>query len=168
MIVALDVDYRDSEVVAAGVGCASWTSGESLIEIVVTSDAPPAPYEPGRFYLRELPHLRSVLALLSPRDPAAPIEAIIVDGYVWLGADKGLGAHLYDALGATIPVIGVAKTQFASATAIEVIRGQSARPLYVTAVGIDAAIASQHVLAMHGEHRIPTLLKRVDSLARAV
>jgi deoxyribonuclease V len=168
VIVAVDVDYRDTEVVAAAVGFDSWTADHASIEVVVTSDAPPAPYEPGKFYRRELPHLRSALALIVP-----PLTAIIVDGYAWLGADsgldavKGLGAHLYDALGQTTPVIGVAKTLFAGATAIEVVRGTSARPLYVTAIGIDAAQAAANVLAMHGEHRIPTLLKRVDTLARA-
>jgi deoxyribonuclease V len=161
MIVAVDVDYREAEVVAAAVGFDSWTAERTAIEVVVTSDAPPAPYEPGKFYLRELPHIRSALSLLMP-----PWTAIIVDGYVWLGADKGLGAHLYDALGHTTPVIGVAKTQFAGAPAVEVSRGASARPLYVTAVGIDPTEASAHVRAMHGEHRIPTLLRRVDQLAR--
>ncbi len=47
----------------------------------------------------------------------------VIDGYVWLDdqGKKGLGARLYDALDAQIPVIGVAKTLFATATsAIEV------------------------------------------------
>ncbi|HEY5923792.1 MAG TPA: endonuclease V [Kofleriaceae bacterium] len=178
MIVAVDVDYRDAEVVAAALGFTAWTDEHASVEIVVTSDAPPAPYEPGRFYLRELPHVRGALALLAP-----PLDAIVVDGYVWLGAERsgphagpfgsmtrerGLGAHLYDALDQGVPVIGVAKTQFAGATAIEVIRGASARPLYITAAGIDAATAAAHVLAMHGEHRVPTLLRRVDQLARGL
>jgi deoxyribonuclease V len=163
VIVALDVDYRAAEVVAAAVGFDHWTAHEAMIEVIVTTDAPPAAYESGKFYLRELPHIRAVLALI-----VQPVTTIIVDGYVWLGANPGLGAHLYDALGQTTPVIGVAKTQFASATAIEVVRGASTRPLYVTAAGIDARMASEHVLAMHGEHRIPTLLRRVDQLARAV
>ena len=162
MIVAVDVDYRDTEVVAAAVGFTAWTDERTCVEVIVTSDAPAAPYEPGRFYLRELPHVRAALALLAP-----PIDAIIVDGYVWLGNERGLGAHLYEALDQAIPVIGVAKTQFASATAIEVVRGTSARPLYITAAGIDARTAADHVLGMHGEHRIPTLIRRVDQLARA-
>ncbi len=163
MIVAVDVDYRDADVVAAAVGFAHWTDEHAALEVVVTSDVPPAAYQPGRFYLRELPHIRSVLALIVP-----PLNAVIVDGYVWLGADKGLGAHLYDALEQAVPVIGVAKTQFAGATAHEVIRGASARPLYVTSAGIEAADAAAHVLAMHGEHRVPTLLRRVDQLARGI
>ncbi len=163
MIVAVDVDYRDDAVVAACVGFTAWTDEHTLLEIVVRSDAPPAPYEPGRFYLRELPHLRSVLALLVP-----PFDAIIVDGYAWLGPDRpGLGAHLYEALGGTTPVIGIAKTSFAGAAAIAVARGTSARPLHVTAIGTDANASAEALRAMHGAHRIPTLLGRVDHLARS-
>jgi deoxyribonuclease V len=162
VIVAVDVDYREAEVVAAGIGFATWTDDHPAVEVIVTSDAAPAPYQPGRFYLRELPHVRGVLSLLEP------IDLLVVDGYVWLGADKGLGAHLFDALDGKVPVIGVAKTQFASATATEVVRGASTRPLYVTAAGIEEATAAAHVLAMHGEHRIPTLLRRVDQLARGI
>lgn len=163
MIVCVDVDYREAEVVAAAVGFEAWTDERASVELVVTSDAPPAPYEPGRFYRRELPHLMRVLALLSP----AP-TAIVIDGYVWLGAgNPGLGAHLHAALGETTPIIGVAKNAYAGADAIEVVRGASARPLHVTAIGIDEKLAADHVRSMHGEHRIPTLLRRVDQLCRA-
>lgn len=166
MIVAVDVGYREREVVAAAVGFVDWSSAEPVTEVVVYTDAPPAPYEPGRFYRRELPHLVGVLALLAPRD--AQLDAIVIDGYVWLGrGNPGLGAHLHRTLGQTTPVVGVAKTAYAGASAIEVVRGASARPLYVTAAGIDATTAAEHVLAMAGAHRIPTLLKRVDQLARA-
>lgn len=161
MIVCLDVDYRANVVVAAGVGFAAWTDAEPALELVVASDAPPAEYEPGRFYLRELPHLLAVLALVEP----AP-TTVVVDGYVWLAPGRpGLGAHLHDAL--SIPVIGVAKNPFAGAVAIEVVRGDSARPLLVTAAGLDPAIAAAHVQSMHGAYRIPTLLRRVDQLARS-
>lgn len=169
MIVALDVDYRDASVVAAAVGFDAWTDEVAAIEIVVTSDAAPAPYRPGEFYRRELPHLQAALALLAP-----PLDAIVVDGYVWLAGDAssespraGLGAHLFRALGETVPVIGVAKTSFHGATAVDVVRGASARPVHVTAAGIDVQLAAARVHAMHGEHRIPTLLKRVDQLSRA-
>jgi deoxyribonuclease V len=163
VIVCVDVDYREAEVVAAAVGFARWTDERALAEVVVTSDAPPAPYEPGRFYRRELPHLVGVLALIPP-----PLDAVVVDGYVWLGeGNAGLGAHLHAVLGGATAVIGVAKTAYAGADAIEVVRGTSTRPLYVTAVGIDANEAAEHVRTMHGEHRIPTLLRRVDQLCRA-
>jgi deoxyribonuclease V len=54
------------------------------------------------------------------------------------------------------------------ATAEEVIRGRSKVPLNVTAVGIDAAEAAECIRRMDGRHRIPTLLKRVDQLARGI
>jgi deoxyribonuclease V len=164
VIACVDVDYREHAVVAACVAFQTWTDDRAFEEIVVTSDTPPAPYEPGRFYRRELPHLLGVLSLL-----VTPLDAVIVDGYVWLGrGNPGLGARLYDAPAChTTPVIGVAKTAYARADAIEVIRGASTRPLYVTSAGIDARAAAEHVREMHGDHRIPTLLRRVDQLARA-
>ena len=67
-----------------------------------------------------------------------------------------------------VPVIGVAKTSFrGSGFAQAVLRGTSQRPLYVTAAGMKPEIAAAHVLSMHGEYRIPTLLKRADQLCRS-
>ena len=45
-------------------------------------------------------------------------------------------------------------------------RGNSKSPLFVTARGVSASDAALHVKQMHGPHRIPTLLARVDGLAR--
>jgi deoxyribonuclease V len=124
----------------------------------VRSSEPPADYTPGKFYQRELPYLLRVLA-------GVAAEAVIIDGNVWLTDHApGLGARLHDAIG--VPVVGVAKNPFRGAPAIAVVRGHSAKPLHVTAVGIAAELAADHVRAMHGEFRIPTLLKRADSLAR--
>lgn len=112
-------------------------------------------------YKRELPAILAVLEQL----PAAP-ELVIVDAYVDLGPGRpGLGRRLFDAIG--IPVIGVAKTRFAEADAIEVLRGSSARPLFVTAAGVDAMKAAAWIREMHGASRLPTLLKLVDRLARS-
>jgi deoxyribonuclease V len=104
----------------------------------------------------------SVLARVSD-----PLETIVVDGYVWLEEGKhGLGAHLYEALGRRVPVVGVAKTRFVGAAAKAVQRGSSRRPLYVSAAGIDPRIAARHIQSMHVAYRIPTLLRRVDQLCR--
>ena len=46
-------------------------------------------------------------------------------------------------------------------------RGESATPLFITAAGIAAETAAAHVVAMHGPFRIPTLIKRADTLARS-
>jgi deoxyribonuclease V len=163
-IACIDVAYPSAGGVAACVLTADWTSAEPVARHVVRVDAVAA-YVPGRFYERELPCIRAVLEQV-----CVPLGAVIVDGYVWLddrGA-KGLGAHLFEALGRSLPVVGVAKTAFrGSAFAEPVLRGGSARPLYVTAAGMDVAEAARRVLAMHGAHRIPTLLRLVDRLCRA-
>lgn len=48
----------------------------------------------------------------------------------------------------------------------ELCRGASRRPLYITAIGSDYLTAAEHIREMAGDHRIPTLLKTVDRLAR--
>ena len=79
-----------------------------------------------------------------------------------------MGAHLYSALGKRASVIGVAKTRYAGAThAIPVLRGGSKSPLFVTVIGMPASDAAERIEQMHGPHRIPTLLKLVDQLARS-
>jgi deoxyribonuclease V len=163
MIACVDVDYREKGAVAAGVLFRDWADGCPSSEVVVRVDRV-EPYEPGQFYRRELPCLLEVLNAIEP-----PPEAIVIDGYVWLGdeTDPGLGAHLHRAIGERAAVIGVAKTRFHRARMVEEIRrGSGFRPLYVTAVGMDLADAARHVLEMHGPHRLPTLLKRVDRLCR--
>lgn len=111
---------------------------------------------------RELPCIREVVAL------GPPLGLLVVDGYATLDPEGrlGLGAHVADAFG--IPVIGVAKTPFYTAThAVQVVRGAAKRPLYVTAAGgLQVAEAARIVSAMAGPHRIPTALARVDRLAR--
>lgn len=77
----------------------------------------------------------------------------------------GLGQKLFEALEKKVAVVGVAKTRFHTATdAIEIHRGKRTRPLFVSAVGMDACVAADHVKAMHGNFRIPTLLKLADTL----
>lgn len=164
MIACIDVGYDDANQ-RAHVACVTledWADDQPTDECVVDLDHV-QPYQPGSFYKRELPCVLAVIEAL-PRQP----DVIVIDGYVWLDefGSKGLGGHLYDALDQSCIVVGVAKTKFATATAIEVYRGQSERPLYVTAVGITPQRAAQHIQNMHGDHRLPTLLKRVDQLSR--
>src|ERR1700689_3117614 len=120
-----------------------------------------APYRPGEFYLRELPPLRAVLQELSG------LGLLVVDGYADLdpAGRPGLGAHARAEFG--IPVIGVAKSRFRTAThAMPVLRGSSARPLFVTAAGMPAADAADLVRRMAGRYRLPDALRRADTLAR--
>ena len=119
------------------------------------------PYQPGQFWRRELPPLRAAL------DGLDQMALLIIDGYADLDPDgrPGLGARAREEFG--VPVIGVAKSAFHSAThAIAVRRGTSARPLYVTAAGIPRTDAADLIQHMAGQHRIPDALRRADTLAR--
>ncbi len=162
MNACLDVDYREAGAYAAGIAFHDWTDAVAATEKVIPI-AGVHPYEPGQFFRRELPCLLAVLRELPT------VVVVVVDGYVWLDGVSvaGLGAHLYQALEGKVAVIGVAKSRFAGAgAAVEVVRGHSIRPLLITAAGISAQEAAEHVRSMHGSDRIPTLLKRVDSLCR--
>jgi deoxyribonuclease V len=161
MIAFLDVAYADPIAVAAVVVARRWTDPRAFAAKTARIE-PVAPYVPGRFFERELPALLAVLDLLGRDDRP---QIVVVDGHVMLGEDRpGLGAHLHRAIG--LPVVGVAKTPFAGAPAIEVTRGGSTRPLFVDAIGLDPAVAAEDVRAMHGPSRIPSLLRDVDRLAR--
>jgi len=123
------------------------------------------PYEPGRFFRRELEPILAVL----PKIGVSP-SVVVVDGYVWLGGQDvpGLGAYLYEALERRVAVVGVAKSFYRGAgLAVRVRRGRSRRPLYVTAAGMEVADAVEAVQKMHGTHRIPTILRYVDRLCRS-
>jgi deoxyribonuclease V len=167
MIACIDVDYEEgpdgTKATAACVVIPSWTSAKSAAEYVRRIDDV-ADYVPGQFFRRELPCVLAVLELVEQ-----PLELIVIDGYVILDADgtHGMGGFLYEALDRRFPIVGVAKHRFRSNTAaIEVCRGDSKRPLFVTALGVDPQAAANDVLRMHGEHRLPTALKRVDRLCR--
>jgi deoxyribonuclease V len=163
MIACVDVDYRDEGAIAACVTFQDWPDAMPASECVVRIERV-EPYEPGRFFRRELPCLLAVLEAAG----AMP-DIVIVDGYVWLGDehDPGLGAYLHRALGGATVVVGVAKTRFQRARDVaEVLRGHSRSPLFVTAVGMDLALAADRIRAMHGPYRIPSLLRRVDRLCR--
>lgn len=161
MIACLDVDYRDDHAAVACVLFENWTDELESRQIIQRIDEV-APYVSGEFYKRELPCL---LAVLTPIHQE--ITYIIIDGYVHLSeTKKGLGGYLYDALQQQIPVIGVAKTRFHEAPSIEVKRGESQNALHVTAAGVDVATAGEYIRQMHGEFRLPTLLKKTDRLCR--
>lgn len=163
MIAALDVHYDESARAgtAAAVVFRQWEDSEPVAEYATRCTGIES-YVPGEFFKRELPCLLAVLEKVRE-----PLDFIVIDGYVSLGARPGLGMHLWEALHKATPVIGVAKTRFCNAAPLEITRGQSASPLFVTAVGVDTATVAENIARMHGPFRIPTLLKRVDQLARA-
>jgi deoxyribonuclease V len=62
-----------------------------------------------------------------------------------------------------IPVIGVAKSRFRTAThAVPVPRGSSLRPLFVTAAAIPRADAADPVRRMADRYRLPDAPRRAD------
>ena len=163
-IMALDVAYNDAASAAAGVYFSEWSAASAEGAFSRRIAVEPCDYEPGEFYKRELPALLRLLDASPVR-----VSTFIVDGYVWLSGDgrPGLGARLYEALARAAPVIGVAKTRFhGDSWSKEVFRGGSAAPLYVTSVGMSVEEAASAIAKMSGAHRIPTLLKQADDLAR--
>lgn len=160
MKLALDVHYSEREAHVAAVAFEDWEDPSP--QWTVTATVPyVAKYEPGAFYKRELPALLAILEEI----PTRP-TLVLVDAYVDLGPNRpGLGRRLYEAIG--VPVVGVAKTVFVGAKAIEVHRGHSRRALYVTAAGVDAREAAEAIARMHGSARMPTLMKLADRLARS-
>lgn len=163
MIAIIDVGYEESSALAACVTINDWADTTPITtQSLAISQV--AEYVPGEFYKRELPCIQQVLAELE----SAP-EIIVIDGFVWLDENgrKGLGARLFDHLGGNTPVIGVAKTSFATATnALRVYRGATSRPLFVTAAGIDTNVAANAIRRMHGSSRLPTMLTLVDRLSK--
>lgn len=161
VFVAADVHYLSS----GGARAAAVVSADAGFSRVVADHvalvADVAPYRPGQFYLRELPPLRAVLGGVTG------MALLVVDGFVDLDPDgrPGLGAHAHAEF--AVPVIGVAKSAFRTAThAIPVLRGDSSRPLYVTSAGIPRSHAAELVRGMAGPHRMPDALRRADKLAR--
>lgn len=161
LCVAVDVHYfSPGGARAAAVVAADATFSGVLAECTTVVPAVAA-YGPGDFYRRELPPLRAVLRGI------AGLGLLVIDGYADLdpGGRPGLGAHAYAEF--AIPVIGVAKSAFRTAThAIPVLRGTSARPRYVTAAGMPRSDAAELVRLMAGRFRVPDALRRADQLAR--
>ncbi len=120
-------------------------------------------YEPGYFYKRELP---CILKLLN--EHRLQPDIIVIDGYVYLdgSSQPGLGKHLFDAVDQSSEIIGVAKRSFSGISSeYEVFRGDSEKPLFITASS-KLTDSKAYIKGMHGQFRIPTLLKRADQLCR--
>jgi len=165
MFLATDVHYDDSRGTAVAAAVGFWRARDAVpTRRFTTAVEVVAPYEPGHFYRRELPCLLPVIERAAASNP---ISTVLVDGHVWLReGEPGLGHHLWGALGRGIAVVGVAKRPFRDGVALEVTRGASTTPLYVSAAGVDATEAATFVRRMHGPHRIPTMLRLVDDLCR--
>lgn len=166
MILAFDSYYYEDKAKTVCLLFEKWTD-EKPYRIYSEISENVSEYESGAFYKRELPCILHLLAQIEETD----IEAIVIDGFVVLDDEGklGLGGYLYQHLEEKIPVIGVAKTNFAQIHTQKraVTRGESQRPLYITALGIDIEKATEVVAQMTGEFRIPNLLKLLDTLTKA-
>lgn len=165
MILALDVHYKDDGS-AKSVGILfNWNDTqpkEILIEYIKETDE----YIPGEFYKRELPCLLKIIEKVNIND----LEAIVIDGYVYINNEKGLGlgGYLWKALNKQIAVIGVAKNFYHgnTETTHQIYRGKSKKPLYISSVGLELSAASDFIMQMSGEFRIPDLLKQLDIITK--
>jgi deoxyribonuclease V len=159
MIAIFDVDYKETQAQCACLLIEDWDSLDYKIYKVLIDDV--ADYESGSFYKRELPCIVQALNSVSET-----LDFIVIDGYVTLGEKKGLGVYLYEYLEVKIPIIGVAKTKFLSADSIELTRGSSVKPLYITSIGIDNSVSKSYIENMKGDFRIPFILKEADRICR--
>lgn len=159
MIAIVDVQYAETRARAGCVIAHAWSDPAPAAERTLETEVAAA-YVPGEFYRRELPPVLEIL------HGVAGLATVVIDAHVWLAPGRpGLGARLHEALGGAVAVVGVAKNAFAGAPSLPVVRN-AARPLYVSAIGLDPRDAAAHVAAMHGPYRIPTLIRRADQLAR--
>lgn len=165
MILAIDVHYRENTAKAVGALIQNWSDAAALQHVITYID-PVEEYEPGSFYKRELPCIIEVLKGIDLNQ----LGYLVVDGFVVLddSGKPGLGAYVYENLPLKIPVIGVAKSKFHNNQqhVIPVLRGESANPLYVTAMGVDVQVAADYIKSMHGDFRLPAVLKELDRITK--
>jgi deoxyribonuclease V len=166
LIYCFDTFYGEGYAKTAVIGIEDWDSSEPtfvLTDLINEVNN----YESGAFYKRELPCLISIIEKI---DLDFSKDILVVDGYVVLSDDGklGLGGYLYDELDGKIPVIGVAKNDFLSLHNLKktIYRGESKKPLFVTAMGYDLQRAGEKLTIMYGEFRIPTILKLADQKCR--
>ncbi len=165
MIYALDTYYYENQAKTVCIGFKNWEAETENI-IYESTFTEIGDYESGSFFKRELPCVLDNLQQIQ----LTKDDVIIVDGYVILNDDGklGLGGYLHKELGKEIPIIGVAKNLFKepNQARISILRGESTKPLYITSLGITVEKAAENIKKMHGDFRIPTLLKKVDMLGR--
>jgi deoxyribonuclease V len=165
VILAFDTFYFEDKAKTVCLGFKDWGMEDKISIFSETiSDVPE--YISGEFYKRELPCILSLLSKIDIKE----VNLIIIDGFVFLDDENrfGLGAYLHESLNEKVPIIGVAKRDFASIEKNRriIFRGNSKNPLFITSVGIDLEFASKKIEEMDGEYRIPNLLKEVDRLTK--
>lgn len=165
MILAFDTYYFDNKAKTVCLEFNDWKENKNFKIHQETIDNIEE-YTSGEFYKRELPCILSLLDKIEIKN----VEIIIIDGFVYLNDEFkfGLGAYLFEKLNKQIPVIGVAKTNFATIeeNKITLFRGKSTKPLFITSIGIELNNAYEKIKSMYGEYRIPTLLKELDRITK--
>ena len=187
--IAIDTYYYKDRAKTVGVVFNEWEDEvpEKVLISWLSSDKY-GPYIPGEFYKRELP---CIMHLLEQVPDILNYDAIILDGLAHLpktdplAEPDGLGIRLEQELDKEHPdfrnnhptdpmkiygpaIIGVAKTSFKGCDSdhglAKVYRGEAKNPLYVctTWFNMSANEAAEHIKSMHGNYRIPTLLKILD------
>lgn len=162
-ILAFDVGYDEGTALVIAVEFDDWVADKEIATYTLKV-SPVEEYQSGQFYKRELP---CILALLDHYQLKP--DVIAIDGFVYLDEHQtpGLGWYLYDALEQTVPVIGVAKNARGEMPkSWQLLRGDSKKPLYISAVGMGQQLAKEYIKSMHGKFRMPALLKLADSLTK--
>ena len=166
MIYCFDTYYYEDKAKTACLGITTWKDEYPFFEYSEELTGIEA-YESGSFYKRELP---CILNVLDKIELDSSKDVIVVDGFVVLDDEGklGLGGYLFLALDQRIPIVGVAKNNFATLdkNKKEIYRGESKKPLFITSMGIDLNEAAKNVESMHGNYRFPTVLKQLDQNSR--
>jgi len=175
MIIAFDTYYYDGFSYTVGGVFESWTDSEVRYYVTSKRNLIDCEYKSGELYKRELPCIMQCLSLVNIEN----IDTIVVDGFVWLSEDgkgtiKGLGARLNDAIklryGIEKNIVGIAKNPYhvEIPNCKEVIRGlESKKPLFITCSNQEESeYYSVLISRMHGDYRIPTIIKAVDTKSR--
>ncbi|MBB2148203.1 endonuclease V [Pedobacter gandavensis] len=162
MKLIIDVAYEGNQAKVVGGFFENWFD-DSLVKQSIKIVDNVQDYVSGEFYKRELPCILEFLDEVNLKE----IELLIIDGFIYLDDErkKGLGAYLYDSLAEKIPIIGAAKSRFYNNTKYvqEIFRGESKKPLYISAIGIELPEASLLIDKMFGKFRLPSLIKQVDT-----
>jgi deoxyribonuclease V len=164
MVLALDVHYKGHIAKAVGV-LFEWEDimpKEIIIEYVEKIEE----YIPGEFYKRELPCLLKIIKKINLK----AIEAIIIDGYVYIDNNfkYGLGGILWENLEQQIPIVGIAKTSFFSNkdTVKELFRGCSKKPLFISSIDYNVEKITEKIMNMSGNYRMPNILIELDRITK--
>jgi deoxyribonuclease V len=174
MIVAFDTYYYEGfSYTVAGV-FEYWSSEKVKYFVCTRRKGIDAEYKAGELYKRELPCIMQCLESIN----LDSVSSIIVDGFVWVTNDNGervpgLGKRLQDAIFDKyqhyVSVIGIAKNQYGTGipNCVEIKRGESNKPLYITCTeDFYTEHYAENVKLMFGEHRIPNIIKSVDTKSR--